>query len=474
MKWRRPDSDTVNLGRLMVAIVACATGIAALIIGLPRVQPLLEPTSTPLSTAPPTETPTATPILDPTGTSTLTPPPTSTPTASPTPSLRPSSTPMPSPTNTVTPQGDCPPDARCYDVDFTKLSELDPSLWCEIPPDAELSQDGLVIRAQDLSPQLSPCPQYKRSLKYVEVTLSVTQTSGPLGYGRAGIEASLPTGYFGFKSETAGDAYIYHQLQGDESGTQGPTVPLEAVGQPHTLQVEWTGQSIVFSLDGSRIDYELASVGWGEWFNVIAATEPGTSVKATLRRLRWQVTLAPEPTVVPSPEATPTLAPVQPSSVLTIDNFEAGVGAWQPVSGAALEGGQPLNVAAQTTNAPQGQAAMRWETNDIDWGVLENFRSFDVRACRDIRLWGKGSGRSTIVVEMRCPDQGNRFEWIMPIPLPLAWEELEAQLPSTASSGAFFRNGNPDLSNCHLALANSSDDWYEFDDIRLTGCTESP
>jgi hypothetical protein len=196
----------------------------------------------------------------------------------------PTATPTPRPIASPTPA--CPPGARCYDVDFSDLQE---GVWCHIPPGVELSGGQLVISAAEgTSPELRPCEEYREPLGFVEVILTVDQSTGTPGYAHAGIEGSLRDGYFSLKLDTAGNGYVYHKPH-DQEGQEDMVFSVGGTGTPHTLRAEWTGNQVIFFVDGSKLDVEIDSVGWGTWFSLVATAPEKSSIQVSLDRIHWSV-----------------------------------------------------------------------------------------------------------------------------------------------------------------------------------------
>lgn len=272
--------DNIAILAILVAII----GIVAVWPNQPAQPPptqiaQLTPTTVPTTPLPLTQT-----IVPPTSTSTIRPtqPPASTPV--PTPTQTPRSSGTDSPTK-VPPAPDCPQGIKCYDVDF---SNLDPNLWCDIPPNSRLEGGQIIIEAtQDQLLELNACPTHRKPLRFVEATMSIIQASGTRGSATAGIENSLKDGSASIRLTTAGNGILKHQIKGQEQ--TDATFVIDSNRPQHILRVEWTGTSIRYFVDGSPLDNGIPFSGWGDWFLLSVRATKDATIRVGFDRVRWGI-----------------------------------------------------------------------------------------------------------------------------------------------------------------------------------------
>jgi hypothetical protein len=194
----------------------------------------------------------------------------------------------PTPTPTSTPESECPQGLNCYRSDF---DELDPTLFCTTPQSGyELQMGQLIVTAKgDTTNEIKPCEPLGWNLRFVELTLAIEQMSGKPGHAFAGIGVSLSKDRYSYlQLDSGGNALVKHGLGGNSSQIDA-TIPLNGIGTPHKLRVEFNGKEATFFIDDAQIDAKITSEGFSDWFLLDVSAWPGASITAKLDEVIWGV-----------------------------------------------------------------------------------------------------------------------------------------------------------------------------------------
>jgi hypothetical protein len=192
------------------------------------------------------------------------------------------------PTIPPTPKAECPSGITCYDDNF---SALNPARWCKIPNEGiDFKNNQLFVSVPaETSRELHPCEFLDSNLNFVEVTLNIIQADGYAGNAHAGIGASLNNDeYLYLQLDSAGKAILTHGL-GGQSSQVDETVSLDNLNAPHTLRVEWSGEKVLFFVDGKKLATQMNSKIYGHWFLITVSAWSDANITARLDNVRWGV-----------------------------------------------------------------------------------------------------------------------------------------------------------------------------------------
>jgi len=193
------------------------------------------------------------------------------------------------PTITPTSRVECPSGVTCYEDNF---SELNPGRWCKTPDEGiEFKNNQLFVSAHaETSREFHPCEYLDSNLKYVEITLTMIQADGYAGNAHAGIGASLNNDeYLYLQLDSAGKAVLTHGISGKPSQVD-ETVSLDNLNAPHILRVEWSGEKVLFFVDGAKLATQMDSRIYGHWFLITVSAWTDANITAHLENVRWGVT----------------------------------------------------------------------------------------------------------------------------------------------------------------------------------------
>lgn len=194
-------------------------------------------------------------------------------------------TPTPTATAIIAP---CPEGMVCYSSTF---DTLDPTLFCELPENGTELRDGILrITAEgDTAVEVKPCPALGWNLAFVELTVTLEESSGQPGHAFAGIGASLSEDrYLTLQLDSAGQAIAEAGAGAAGSAPVASPVPGET-GAPHTLRIEFTGTEAVLTVDGVALEERVTTTGLGTWFLLSVKAWPAASVTASLDAVTWGV-----------------------------------------------------------------------------------------------------------------------------------------------------------------------------------------
>lgn len=182
----------------------------------------------------------------------------------------------------------CPAGLVCYSSTF---DTLDPTLFCQLPENGYELRDGkLRLTAGGGSAvEVKPCPELGWNLAFVELTVTLDESSGQPGHAFAGIGASLSEDrYLTLQLDSAGQALAEAGVGAGGSEPVASPVPVKA-GAPHTLRIEFTGTEAVLTVDGVALEERVTTTGLGTWFLLSVKAWPAASVTASLDAVTWGV-----------------------------------------------------------------------------------------------------------------------------------------------------------------------------------------
>lgn len=189
------------------------------------------------------------------------------------------------PTTMPTP---CPPELTCYEDNF---SELNPARWCKAPSEGiEFRDNHLFVSAPaGLSHEIHPCEYLDSNLRFVELAFRMIQSDGYAGNAHIGLGASLNNdSYIEFLLDSAGNIVLTHGLGGQSSAVD-EKISTSDLSIPHVLRVEWTGDKVLFSADGTQLTTQMDAKTYGNWFYIIINSWENANITARLDSVRWGV-----------------------------------------------------------------------------------------------------------------------------------------------------------------------------------------